>query len=289
MSKAKVFSIENWKGGVAKTTTAITLAVAVAKYLARNGNGRVLIMDTDPQGSAAKALALNPGDRCISNVLREQGTLANNVMSANLETVGGPSRPNLYLLPASDRLWDALREIIESIGAMGEIAKHMTAAMRTKAGLDTIPTVSDIFQDTLGPLKNHFDYIFIDNPPSLGALREAIHVYADYAIVPAKMDAESVKMTALHTRQILEDQARGIDIKILAVVPTFVQSNLLLTKSLMDEMQETYNGMLSPEVPLRTAVAQAPALGGLTIFEHEPTSPAAKSYAQLAKLVLAAR
>lgn len=287
MKESKVFSIENWKGGVAKTTTAVTLAVAVAKYLARKGNGRVLVMDTDPQGSAAKALALDPGDRCLSNLLLERGTLAENVMPANLEDVGGPARPNLYLLPASDQLWEALRELIENIGAMKEIAGRMNSGMRAKAGLDEIPSVSDVFQATLGPLKKHFDYIFIDNPPSLGALREAIHVYADYAIVPARMDAESVKMTGLHTRQILDDQARGIDIKILAVVPTFVQSNLLLTKSLMGELRETYNGILSPSVPLRTAVAQAPALGGLTIFEHDPTSLAAKSYAELVKRVLA--
>ncbi|MCP4426780.1 MAG: ParA family protein [Chloroflexi bacterium] len=285
---AKVVSIENWKGGVAKTTTAVTLAVAVAKYLARKGDGRVLIMDTDPQGSAAKALALHPGERCISNLLLERGSLAENVMSANLEADGGPSRPNLFLLPASDQLWEALRELIESVGAMKEIAKHMNSAVRAKAGLNEIPSVSDVFQSALGPLKKHFDYIFIDNPPSLGALREAIHVFADFAIVPAKMDAESVKMTALHTQQILDDQQRGINIKILAVVPTFVQPRLLLTQSLMDELEATYNRMLSPSVPLRTAVAQAPAMGGLTIFDHAPSSPAAKSYAQLAKRVLAA-
>ncbi|MCB0202536.1 MAG: AAA family ATPase, partial [Anaerolineae bacterium] len=99
---AKVYTVENRKGGVGKTTTAVTLAVGLARRLHEDGGGNVLVIDMDPQGDAARGLGLDPNGRCVSNVLLGDGDvdiLRENVMSADRGDDGGPSRPNLYVLP----------------------------------------------------------------------------------------------------------------------------------------------------------------------------------------------
>jgi chromosome partitioning protein len=284
---ATVFSVENRKGGVGKTTTAVILATALAKHVEGQGK-RVLLMDTDPQGDAATAFDLNAGDRCLSNLLLEISGFAENIMPVGQAADGIPNRPNLFLLPASDKLSLAVNALTQDIGAMREMASKMTNTMRRSSGLDTIPSMADIFERTVAPLKDAFHYIVVDCPPSLGELREAIHRYADYAIVPVRTDYHSVRQTAHHTRNILEDQAKGLNIRILAVVPTFVQKNHLLTREMLDQLKEAYGRTLTEPVPLVTAVAQAPALGGMTVLDHAPDSSAAKAYRKLVERALAA-
>ena len=90
--EAKVFTVENRKGGVAKTTTAVTLACGLTQRLAENGGGRVLLVDLDPQGDAARALGLSPDGRCLSYVLTGESTLRDQVMPADRSADGGPAR-----------------------------------------------------------------------------------------------------------------------------------------------------------------------------------------------------
>lgn len=284
---AKVFSVENRKGGVGKTTTAVILATALAKH-GEKQEKRVLLLDTDPQGDASTAFDLDVGDRCLSNLLLEISGFAENIISVDQFSNGRINRPNLFLLPASDKLSSAVNALTQDIGAMREMASKMTTTMRRSSGLDNIPTMADIFERVAEPLKDAFHYIVIDCPPSLGELREAIHRYADYAIVPVRTDYHSVRQTAHHTRNILEDQAKGLDIRILAVVPTFVQKNHLLTREMLDQLAETYGRTLMEPIPLVTAVAQAPALGGMTVLDHAPNSKAAKAYRKLIERALAA-
>lgn len=283
---AIVFSVENRKGGVGKTTTAVILATALAKRVEKAGK-RVLLMDTDPQGDASTAFNLDAGGRCLSNLLLEESGFAENIIPVGGGSEMTPDRPNLFLLPASDRLSTAVNALTQDIGAMREMASKMTNTMRRSSGLDKIPTMADIFERVVAPLKDAFHYIVIDCPPSLGELREAIHRYANYAIVPVRTDYHSVRQTAHHTRNILEDQAKGLDIRILAVVPTFVQKNHLLTREMMEQLTEAYGRTLLEPIPLVTAVAQAPALGGLTVLDHAPNSAAAKAYRKLVARALA--
>jgi chromosome partitioning protein len=119
---AKVFTVENRKGGVGKTTTAVTLGVGLARRLEQNGGGNVLIVDMDPQGDAARGLGLDPGSRCVSQVLLGDGSLEPlriNVLPADRSLDGGPVRPNLYVLPATDRLSEAKEDILTEFGRRG--------------------------------------------------------------------------------------------------------------------------------------------------------------------------
>ena len=183
---AKVYTVENRKGGVAKTTTAVTLAAGLAQKLQANGDGRVLLIDLDPQGDAARALGLDPGERCLSHVLTGTGTLRDNVMSADRAADGGPARPNLYLLPASDNL----REAKETLLSQLTVNMVMSQIRGRNGGSDVVPMV-DILDDRLGPAKEVFDFIILDCPPTLDMLQEAVHKFADAAIVPVKADFHS--------------------------------------------------------------------------------------------------
>jgi len=275
---ATVITIENRKGGVGKTTTTVTLGVGLARRLAADGGGNVLIVDMDPQGDAARALGLDPGNRCISHVLLGDGsvdTLRANVMSADRSAEEGPARPNLYIIPATDRLGDAKEDILT------EFALIAARSMRSRRN-DDQPHLIDILDEKMGLAKQAFRYILIDCPPTLDMLQQAVHQYADYAIVPVKVDFHGASATGRHTSNILQDQAEGIDIVIKAVVPTFVNARHRLTQSMMEQIVRTYGRQVVADPIANTVrVAEAPASGGLTILEYEPASPAATGYEAL--------
>jgi chromosome partitioning protein len=275
---AKVFTVENRKGGVGKTTTTVTLGVGLARRLQQNGGGNVLILDLDAQGDAARGLGLDPGDRCISNVLLGDGgldALPANVMPADRAGRGGPARPNLFILPATDRLSEAKEDILT------ELAILAARSLRQRWS-DGNRHLVNVLDEKLGLAKKAFAYIVIDCPPTLDMLQQAVHQYANYAVVPVKVDFHGASATGRHTSNILEDQAAGIDIKISAVVPTFVNARHNLTKAMMLNLIQTYGGqVVTKAIPNTVRVAEAPASGGLTILEYMPDSPAATAYEDL--------
>lgn len=274
---AKVFTVENRKGGVGKTTTAVTLAVGLATRCRQNGGGNVLVIDLDPQGDAARGLGIDPGGRCVSRVLLGSGgvsDLRENVMSANREASGGPSRPNLYILPASDKLAQAKTRIVSSIAA-DVVATMMQGGKAT----DTNEQILMLLERKLAIARQAFKFIIIDCPPTLDMLQQSVHHFADAAIVPVKVDFHGTSATARHTQNILDDQSEGIDITIKAIVPTFYQSRHNLTQAMMDELGERYGRkVIMTPIPLTVRVAEAPAVDGLTIIEYEPGHPAAEAY-----------
>jgi chromosome partitioning protein len=275
---AIVYTVENRKGGVGKTTTAVTLAVGLARRLHEDNGGNVLIIDMDPQGDAARGLGLDPNGRCVSNVLLSDGrvdVLRANVMMADRSSNGGPARPNLYILPASDKLSDAKEDILT------EFALAAARSMRSRRS-DNERHLVDILDEKLGLAKQAFSYIIMDCPPTLDLLQQAVHQYADYAIVPVKVDFHGASATGRHTSNILQDQAEGINITIAAIVPTFVNPQHNLTKSMMHELSRVYGKRVIAEaIPNTVRVAEAPASGGQTILEYMPDSPAARSYQNL--------
>lgn len=275
---AKVYTVENRKGGVGKTTTAVTLAVGLARRLHEDGGGNVLVIDMDPQGDAARGLGLDPNGRCVSNVLTSDGSveaLRANVMTADRSGDGGPSRPNLYVLPASDKLSEAKEDILT------EFALLAARSMRSRrSGSET--HLVDILDEKLGLAKQAFTYIIVDCPPTLDLLQQAVHQYADYAVVPVKVDFHGASATGRHTSNILQDQAEGIDITIAAIVPTFVNAQHNLTKSMMRELTRVYGKqVIAKPIPNTVRVAEAPASGGRTVLEYMPDSAAAEAYQDL--------
>lgn len=281
MANAKVFTVENRKGGVSKTTTAVTVAAGLAERIRTNG-GRVLLVDLDAQGDASRALGIEPNGRCISYVLTGEGTIKDNIKGADRQLTGGPHRPNLFILPASDRLRTAKEELLAGIAS--SVAARIATRTYDPKKSDDITTV---LNNRLEVARQLFDYIIVDCPPTLDILQEAVHEFADYAIVPVKMDFLGTSATGRHTGNILADQDKGIDIKIFAVLPTFVDARLTLTKAMMEQLTKKYGRLVCKPVPPTIKVAEATA-EGKTIMEYLPDSAAAEAYRYLIDRVLSA-
>jgi chromosome partitioning protein len=269
----KTYAIMNRKGGVGKTTTAVTIATEVARRLRDNGGGYVLLIDIDPQGNVCHSLGITSKNATIADVLTGRATLKETLVSGNQEN-GGVERPNLYILPANDNLQHAKNDLI---------ALSVSAAMSGRKGAD----INDVLVNRLGKAKNAFSYVFVDCPPSLDSLSEAVFRFVDGAIVPVKVDYLGTTGTAHHTQNILQAQAAGIDIRIERIVPTFYRSREKLCQAMYDALKKAYGKRLVADpIPQAAVVEQAPASSGMTVIEFDPTSKPAEAYMKLVDTIM---
>jgi chromosome partitioning protein len=271
---ALVLASVNRKGGVGKTTTAVNLAHGLALRLAADGGGNVIIVEMDPQGDVSRALGLDPGGRCISKVFTGHASLQESILKADRQNSNGPHRPNLYVLPASDRLKKAKSQLL---------AQTVLASANLRLDDETpVVPIDDLLVYHLGPLRKVFQFIIIDCPPSLDMLETAVYNFADQAIVPVKVDFHGAAATVNHTNNIIAEQDRGVDIKIGAVVPTFVHVREKLAGQMLKSLIQRYGkSVVSAPIPGTVIVEQAPARGGLTLFECAPESLPTKAYGVL--------
>jgi len=275
--KARIYAIVNRKGGVGKTTTAVTLGHGLARKL--EGSGHVLIVDLDPQGNVSHSLGLAARDIDIADVLTGDVPAEKAIISADRRAQGGPSRPNLWVLPASDALADAKLKLVAN-AALSSVMDQFGGR-----GPRPVPT-GDLLSTYLSKAAAAFDYIILDCPPSLDMIGTAVYHFADEAIVPVKVDFLGVGGTARHTQNIIDAQAKGIDIKVGWVVPTFVRARELLARQMLQALIASYGKTrVAPPIPQSVAIEQSPAVNGQTLFEHAPESTAAEAYWKLVERV----
>jgi chromosome partitioning protein len=277
--KAKVYAVVNRKGGVGKTTTAVTLGHGLARKIA--GRGHVLIIDLDPQGNVAHSLGLSlNGRQDIASVLTGDLPAEEAILSADRQTDNGPSRPNLWVLPATDALANAKLTLVTN-AALSSVLDQFGG----RDGRRTVAT-DELLRTYLSKAVAAFDYILLDCPPSLDMLSTAVYHFADEAIVPVKVDFLGVGGAARHTQNIIDAQARGIDIKVGWIVPTFVRARELLARQMLEALVAGYGqSRVADPIPQSVAVEQAPAAGGQTLFEYAPDSGAAEAYWKLVERV----
>ena len=278
-----ILAIVNRKGGVGKTTTAVHLAHGLClRVRAENGAeapgyeqgrpARVLLIDMDPQGNCAAALGVDPGDRCISDLLAGRATARDVIISDTPRERGGTGRPGLFLIPATERLVDVTEELL---------IRDFQSYRRGKqegGGLD------DVLSDRLGNLRAAFAHVVIDCPPSLGSLTTAVYRFADRAVVPVRTAMLDAAGAAQHTALINELQADGLPIQVSLILPTFFEPRQVLARQIYQDLVEKF-GRSRVAVPIiqSVVVQQAQAAGGQTLFEYPPAadSPATAAYARL--------
>jgi len=250
---AKIYCFANQKGGVAKTTTAVNLGA----YLAAAGR-RVLIVDTDPQGNATTSLGNDPRTLTISlyNVLIEQVPIQ--------QALTLTDRVGLDLIPSTTDL----------AGAEIEMARLMARER--------------LLSRVLKLVSEQYDYILIDQPPSLGLLTINGLTAAQGVIIPVQCEYLALEGLSLllktiqQVREILNDQ-----LSIAGVVLTMYDSRTNLGQQVVGEVQSYFpKEVFQTIIPRNIRLSEAPSYGQ-TILSYAPASPGALAYQALAKEFLA--
>jgi len=230
------FGIVNQKGGTAKTTTAVTLAHALAMQALR-----VLIIDTDPQGHVAVTLGLEkaPGIRALVD-------RANYGTNDPLPIV--KARPNLWMLPSD---------------------KTTEQAKRTLTGMSFRER---ILQTTLQGLEQAFDVTVIDCAPSLDVLHVAAIVAAQWIVIPTRLDFLAVDGVNEVIRSMVQiRQAGNAAPRILGILPTFYDRQTSETLLQLRALATSFQALVLAPIPTDVHLREAPA-HGQTIWEYAPTS-----------------
>ena len=254
MSGTRVFAIANQKGGVGKTTTTINLAACLA-----DAGRKTLVIDLDPQSNSTTGLGVDA--RHISSSLYEmlvQGTPIMEVMKTDIQ------RPNLALLPAKVDLYAADIELVYM----------QQREFRLK--------------NALAPIKSGFDFILIDCPPSLGLLTVNALTAADGVLLPLQCEYFALEgmQQLLNTIRLVRDRLNPT-ISLYGVILTMFDPRTKLGSEVVREISEHFpKERFQTVIPRTVRLAEAPSFGQ-TILEHDPRSPGALAYKQLAEEVIA--
>jgi chromosome partitioning protein len=248
-----VFAIANQKGGVGKTTTTINLAA----YLAEAGR-RTLVVDLDPQSNTTTGLGVDA--RTVGNsiyeVLVTDGLPADAAVKAEL-------RPNLALLPAKVDLYAAEIELV--------YLNDREYRLR----------------NALAPIRDNYDFILIDCPPSLGLLTVNALTLADGVILPLQCEYFALEgmQQLLKTIKLVRDRLNP-RIDLFGVVLTMFDPRTKLGNEVVKEVRDHFSAQVfSTLIPRNVRLSEAPSYG-LTILQHDPRSPGALAYKGLAEEVI---
>ena len=274
-----IIAISNSKGGVAKTTTAVSLAHGLATRLSQNGGGRVLLVDLDPQGNVGNALrlALSPKAKTLADMLLEfliaepDGDRLRELLGQVLVEGGDAERPRpgLFVLPSSRKLAKVKAKVIALSAVNGDSM-----------------AIENIFEATLGKLRSAFKYIVLDCPPTLDIFDRAVYRFADKIIMPVKVDFLGEVGTAQKTEDIAEAKRDGLGVELAYVLPTFVDVRQVLAKQVLVTLVKHFGrDKIASPIPRSVLLEQAPATGQ-TILEYAPDSPAAAAYWKLVDKII---
>ncbi len=255
---ARVVAIANQKGGVAKTTTAITLAAALTE-----AGKRTLVVDLDAQACATFSLGIDPED------------LSSDESSALLMV-------DVDTDEQVRRLRDVIRSTddgVDLIPATMDIASaDFTLATRTGR--------EGILASALKVLRNDYDVIVIDCSPSLGLLTINALVAADEVVVPLKCETLSHRGLG----QLMEtiDEVRrwaNPGLRVAGVLPTLFDGRTSHAQAILADLGPRYGVPVFQPIPRSIRFAEAPAVGR-TILATSPQSAGARAYRQLAHSLL---
>ncbi|MGE0059225.1 MAG: ParA family protein [Dehalococcoidia bacterium] len=245
-----VFAIANQKGGVGKTTTAVSLG---AELGARGI--RTLIIDLDPQANATAALGLSDAERIsIYDVVIDEAPLA----SVVIET----SQPSLYLAPAGPDL----------AGAEVELVPAMAREQRLRRAVEA--------------LEGDFAAVIIDCPPSLGLLTLNGLNAADQVLVPVQ--CEYLALEGLSQLMVtLEAVKRALNPKLNlgGLLLTMYDNRTGLSRQVAEEVRSHFSNTFETIIPRSVRLSEAPS-HGLPINQYAASSPAAKAYEAFAGEVI---
>ena len=245
----RVIAFANQKGGVAKTTTTLNLGVA----LAEKGHN-VLLVDLDPQGNLTMSQGFNPDaiERSMFDVL-------------------------VHKLP--------ITEIIEQAEVAVAVASIDLAG--AELALSSMIGRERALEKALLPVRESYDWILIDTPPSLGLLTINAFVAADGVIVPVQCEYLSLRgLVQLQNTLTMIRENLNPNVDIVGILPTMFDKRILHSREAVEILKENFGDLVfNTRIRKTIRYAEAP-VKGLSILKYDPTGEAAEAYRDLAKEVL---
>jgi chromosome partitioning protein len=263
VSKARIISILNQKGGVGKTTTTVNLAAALAAC----GN-KVLVIDLDPQTHLGLHFGVESASASVYDLLMEDDVSVQDALLFARENI------------------DLVTSEVDLAAAESELASKTDR--------------HDLLSRKLEPIAEAYEYILIDCPPSLGLLTINALAASKELIVPMQTHFLALQGVSrlFETVQMLVGGLNP-ELQVSGIVLCMHEKNTKLAREVVDDLQEFFDSSRDSDVPWRNCIildppirrnvklAEAPSFGQ-TIFDYEPNCAGAKDYRQLAQSVVAA-
>jgi chromosome partitioning protein len=250
---SRVIAIANQKGGVGKTTTAINLGAALAV-----AERRVLVLDMDPQANATSGLGVPPAsvEASIYDVLVEGEPLESIVRS-------GLHFPFLDLAPSTQDLVGAEVELVDR------------------------PNRESVLREALASVRDQYEFVLVDCPPSLGLLTLNTLTAADSVLIPIQCEfyaLEGLSQLLNTVRVVQQNQNTGLQIE--GVLLTMFDQRLNLSRQVAEEAKEYFGSrVFTSVIPRNVRLAEAPSFGK-PILMYDVLSAGAQAYLSLAKEVM---
>lgn len=251
---SRIIAIANQKGGVGKTTTAINLGACLAV-----AEKRTLVIDTDPQGNATSGLGIDKDEveKSIYDVLIEEGPLEDVIIRQ-------VHFPYLDVVPATRDL----------VGAEVELVNRRNREIILRRAIDAV--------------RDRYDFILIDCPPSLGLLTLNTLAASDSVLIPIQCEFYALEGLSqlLNTVTIVQKNLNPA-LQIEGVLLTMYDGRLNLSRQVADEAKEYFGPKVyKTTIPRNVRIAEAPSFGKPIVL-YDILSVGAKSYLSLAKEVIA--
>ncbi len=248
----KIIAFANQKGGVGKTTSAVNIAASVG-ILGKS----VLLIDLDPQGNTTSGVGINKKNLKSTSyeLLIDEIDAAQAVVETEFK--------NLSVIPSN----------ISLAGAEFDLYQLDNREYRLKKQLETV--------------KNNYDYIFIDCPPSLGMITVNALAAADAVIIPMQCEyyaLEGLSQLMITIRKI--KQLYNPDLEICGILITMFNGRLILTMQVISELKKYYaDKLFKTPVSRNVKLSEAPSFGK-PVYYHDKSSKGANEYLEVAKELL---